>query len=122
MKIKKKICFEIDGVICKIRKDNNYKKSQPIKKNIRFINNLKDKGFKIILFTSRFMGRTNENQRKAKSLGYKLTKDQLKRWGLSYDKLIMGKPSYDLIVDDKSLFFNKNWIDTLKIKINYNKY
>ena len=64
----------------------------------------------------------NENQRKAKSLGYKLTKDQLKRWGLSYDKLIMGKPSYDLIVDDKSLFFNKNWIDALKIKINYNKY
>ena len=122
MKIKKKICFDIDGVICKIRKDNNYKKSQPIKKNIRFINNLKDKGFKIILFTSRFMGRTNENQRKAKSLGYKLTKDQLKRWGLSYDKLIMGKPSYDLIVDDKSLFFNKNWIENLKIKINYNKY
>ena len=41
------------------------------------------------------MGRTNENQRKAKSLGYKLTKDQLKRWGLSYDKLNNGKPSYD---------------------------
>ena len=37
MKIKKKICFDIDGVICKIRKDNNYKKSQPIKKNIRFM-------------------------------------------------------------------------------------
>ena len=122
MKIKKKICFDIDGVICKIRKDNNYNKSQPIKKNIRFINNLKNKGFKIILFTSRFMGRTNENKSKAESMGYKLTKDQLKRWGLSYDKLIMGKPSYDLIVDDKSLFFNKNWIDTLKIKINYNKY
>ena len=31
MKIRK-ICFDIDGVICKLTKDNNYKKSKPIKK------------------------------------------------------------------------------------------
>ena len=34
----KKICFDIDGVICKVRKDNNYVKSKPIKKNIELIN------------------------------------------------------------------------------------
>ena len=110
MKIKKKICFDIDGVICKIRKDNNYKKSQPIKKNIRFINNLKDKGFKIILFTSRFMGRTKQNKKKSYQLGYNLTKKQLKNWEVKYNKLIMGKPSYDLIVDDLSIYFKKTWV------------
>ena len=52
----------------------------------------------------------------------KITEEELSKVGIIYDKLIMGKPSYDLIVDDKSLFFNKNWIDALKIKINYNKY
>lgn len=32
----KKICFDIDGVICKVRSDNDYKKSKPIKKiNLR---------------------------------------------------------------------------------------
>ena len=29
--------------------------------------------------------------------------------GIKYNKLLMGKPSYDLIIDDKSIFFNKNW-------------
>ena len=36
------------------------------------------KGYKIILFTSRFMGRTNENKKKSKKLGYNLTRNQLK--------------------------------------------
>ena len=39
--------------------------------------------------------------------GYKLTKKQLKKWNLKYHKLIMGKPSYDVLVDDKNLNFQK---------------
>ena len=42
-------------------------------------------------------------------MGYKKTLNQLKSWKLNFDKLIFGKPSYDLFVDDKSIFFNKNW-------------
>lgn len=118
----KKICFDIDGVVCKVQKNNDYKKSIPIKKNIKFINNLSKKKFKIILFTSRFMGRTNENKTKAKKIGYKFTKMQLKKWGLNYDKLIMGKPSYDLIVDDKSLFFKKSWTEILGKNIKNKKF
>lgn len=120
MKIKR-ICFDIDGVICKVRKDNNYKKSKPIKKNINFINQLFKKKIYIILFTGRFMGRNNDNALKAKRMGYKLTKKQLKKWGLNYNKLLMGKPSYDLIIDDKSLFFNKNWNRALLKKITKTK-
>ncbi len=116
MKIRK-ICFDIDGVICKLTKDNNYKKSKPIKKNIRLINNLFQKNIYIILFTSRYMGRNNDNQIKAKKMGYKFTEKQLKKWGLKYNKLLMGKPSYDLIIDDKSIFFNKNWQSPLLEKI-----
>ena len=55
------------------------------------------------------MGRNNDNWRKAKSNGYKFTKLQLKKWKVNYHKLIMGKPSYDLIIDDKALGFKKNW-------------
>ena len=36
-------------------------------------------------------------------------KETIKKWGVKYHKLIMGKPSYDLIIDDKSIFF-KNGI------------
>ena len=64
----------------------------------------------IIFFTSRFMGRTNDNIKKAYSLGFQQTSSQLKEWKVKYDKLIMGKPSYDLIVDDLSIYFKKSWI------------
>ena len=43
------ICFDIDNVICKTTK-NHYSKSKPIKTNIKFVNDLFDKGF-IIKFS-----------------------------------------------------------------------
>ena len=117
MKNKKKIlCFDIDGVIC-LTKKNNYRPSKPIIKNIKLINNLY-KNFKIIIFTSRFMGRNNEDMVKAKKQGYRFTSSQLSKWGLKYHKLIFGKPSFDIFIDDKNLDFNKDWHKKLKIRLN----
>ena len=56
--------------------------------------------------------------KKSYQLGYNLTKKQLKNWEVKYNKLIMGKPSYDLIVDDLSIYFKKHG---LKILINIYK-
>ena len=41
-------------------------------------------------------------QKKKKKKGFKFTSLQLKKWKLKYHKLIMGKPSYDYFLDDKS--------------------
>jgi capsule biosynthesis phosphatase len=114
MKIKlgKILCFDIDNVICKTKR-NDYKNSKPIHRNIKLINNFYLQGFFIKIFTARFMGRNNENIFKAKKAGFDFTKDQLKKWGLKYDKLIFGKPSYDIFIDDRCLFYKKNWHDTL---------
>ena len=101
-------CFDIDNVLCKSL-GNNYIKSIPIKKNIKVVNDLKKSGHYIKIFTARYMGRNNEKQNKAKKQGFVLTKKQLKKWGLLYDELIFGKPSYDIFVDDKNLFYKKNW-------------
>jgi len=38
-----------------------------------------------------------------------MTIKQLKKWKVKYHKLIFGKPSFDLFVDDKALFFKDNW-------------
>jgi hypothetical protein len=112
--VKKKIyCFDIDNVICRTYK-SNYKNSKPLKKNIKFINDLYLKGFYIKIFTSRFMGRNNENILKAKKQGYQFTLKQLKNWGVKYNKIIFGKPSYDIFVDDKAYGFSKNWTRYLK--------
>jgi len=112
--VKKKIyCFDIDNVICRTYK-SNYKNSKPLKKNIKLINDLYSKGFYIKIFTSRFMGRNNENVIKAKKQGYQFTLKQLKSWGVKYNKVIFGKPSYDIFVDDKAFGFSKNWVRRLK--------
>ena len=107
--MKKKIyCFDIDGVICNTS-GRNYSKSKPIKKSILKINKLYEKGNYIKIFTARYMGRNNENIKLAKNQGYIKTLSQLKKWKLKFHILIMGKPSFDVFVDDKAFGFKKNW-------------
>lgn len=114
--MKKKIfCFDLDNTICTTKK-NNYKTAKPKKKAIELINKLYKKGHIIKIFTSRFMGRNNENVSKAKQDGLSLTYKQLKKWKIFYHNLIMGKPSYDLLIDDKSLGYDKNWPSKIKKK------
>ena len=106
---KKILCFDLDGVICKT-KGNSYHLSKPNKQSIKKINELYQKGNYIKIFTARFMGRSKENKSAAIKKGFTLTEKQLINWNLDYHELILGKPSYDLFIDDKSIFFNKNWI------------
>ena len=114
-KFKKIICFDIDNVICNTI-GKNYKNATPNKKSIKKINELFDRGCMIKLFTGRYMGRNNESSLGARKQGYKMTVNQLKRWKIKYHKLLFGKPSFDLFIDDKSIYFKKNWYK------NINKY
>ena len=109
-----KFCFDLDEIIC-ATKNNNYLKSKPKKNVIKMINKLYKKNY-IIIFTSRFMGRNNEDAKKAYNQGYKFTFKQLKKWGLKFNKLKFGKPSYDVFVDDKNFMYKKNWLSFFKKK------
>ena len=113
---KKVICFDLDNVLCKTRK-SDYIKSKPLKRNIDLVNDLFNSGFYIKIFTARYMGRNNDNRLKAIKQAKKITEIQLKKWKINYHKLILGKPSYDIYVDDKSLFYDKNWVIKLKKKL-----
>lgn len=117
--MKKKIfCFDIDNTVC-TTKGTNYRKARPKKKVIKLINNLYMKGNTIIFFTARFMGRNNNNIQKAYKQGYKFTKNQLISWDIKFHKLIMGKPSFDILVDDKSINFKRDWYKKLENKSNF---
>tara|TARA_X000000950_G_C13828190_1_gene624928 strand:+ start:864 stop:1094 length:231 start_codon:yes stop_codon:yes gene_type:complete len=72
-------------------------------------------GHEIILFSARYMGRTNGNVEKAYKIGYKFTFSQLKKWGVNFHTLILGKPSYDLLVDDKAYNYDDSWKKKIKI-------
>lgn len=36
--------------------------------------------------------------------------------GVKFDKLIFGKPCFDMIIDDKASIFKKDWYKKFKVK------
>ncbi len=100
-KFKKILMFDLDNTLC-ITKGKNYLKAKPRKNIIKMINELYNYNFYIKIFTSRYMGRNNEDYNLVYKNFYLKTKMQLDKWGLKYHELIMGKPSYDFHFDDKS--------------------
>jgi hypothetical protein len=102
------LCFDIDGTVC-TRTRSQYHLAKPFENARATINRLYEEGFTIVFFTARFMGRYNGEVEKAYKEGYEFTKRQLDGWGFKYHHLIMGKPSFHVQIDDKSLFHNDDW-------------
>jgi len=94
---------DIDGTLCTLTEDGNYRKAKPIRERIEKINKLYKKGHTIVLHTARGMGRFEGNTWKCHNAFFFLTEKQLKEWGVLYHKLIMGKPSGDFYIDDKGI-------------------
>jgi len=88
------IYVDIDETICSFT-DGKYSLAKPIKERIKKINKLYDQGNTIIYWTARGT-MTNLNW-------FNVTQEQLKRWGCKYSELRMGKPYYDLFIDDKNI-------------------
>lgn len=96
--------FDIDGTICTMpNRTSNYEEAKPIVERVKIINELFDTGNIIIFHTARGMRTFKNDGKKAHDEYYSLTYNQLNDWGLKFHKLIMGKPSGDLYVDDKGL-------------------
>ena len=86
--------FDIDNTICKgIEKSNDSKacsKAKPIKRIIKIIQDLKTKGHQILIFSHR------------KSSTKSATIEWLKKNQVPFDQLVLDKPKYDLLIDDKT--------------------
>ena len=88
------------------------------KEIVKAINDLYDDGYRIIIYTSRYMGRSNEDIIKTYKAGYNFTLNQLNDWGLKFNELFLGKPRYDILVDDKSIFYKDDWVKNFPTDIN----
>ena len=104
----KTLCFDLDGVLCS-QTDGDYENAIPNREAIKIVNRLYAEGYKIIIYTSRFMGRHKGNVIEAHKEGYEFTRNQLLGWGVKFDELYMGKPIYDRLVEDKAVFFVNDW-------------
>ena len=91
-----KYVFDIDGTVCSLT-EGDYENAQPFPSRIEKINKLYEEGNHITFFTARGMGRTNDNHKEAISMFYNLTLTQLTKWGLKFHRLVLGKPSGDIL-------------------------
>lgn len=105
-------CFDLDGVVCATN-GTDYKNAKPVKSVIKKINHLYNSGHIILIYTGRGMGTLKGNLKKVHDTWYKVTKNQLKSWGLCYHQLILGKPPADIYIDDKAMNLN-HWIKSHK--------
>jgi len=88
------IIIDIDETICH-SPNKDYENAVPIQKNIDKANKLYDEGHTIIYWTARGSGSGID--------WTELTKRQIKEWGAKCHDVRLGKPSYDLFIDDKAL-------------------
>jgi len=89
----KRYFVDLDNTLCNTV-NGDYKNSIPIQERIDYVNNLKSSGNHVTIWTAR--GSRSK-------IDYKeLTIQQLTEWGVQYDDLLLGKPDYDVYLDDKS--------------------
>ncbi len=99
-----KIFIDIDNTIFHTI-GNRYEQCTPIFKNIEKANKLFDEGHQITYWTARGCksGKTAEY--------FNLTIQQLKRFNVKFHELRMGKPHFDLFIDDKNINAINDWND-----------
>jgi mannose-6-phosphate isomerase-like protein (cupin superfamily) len=89
----KRYFVDLDNTLCDTT-NGDYENSTPIKERVDYVNGLKTAGNHITIWTAR--GSRSK-------VDYKeLTIEQLNSWGVQYDDLLLGKPDYDVYLDDKS--------------------
>ena len=89
---------DIDQTICTtphINGKHEYEQSTPIAYRIEVINKLYDQGYTIIYWTARGSGSGID--------WTDLTTQQLNEWGCKFHDVRLGKPSYDIWIDDKAM-------------------
>ena len=103
----KTIAFDLDDVICWHSPEydklgvEKYLYCEPIDSAIDMVNEYFDSGNKVIIYTARGMNLYRGNINLIYENLYDLTYDQLLDWGLKFHRLVMGKLSYDVLIDDK---------------------
>jgi uncharacterized HAD superfamily protein len=88
-----RFCFDIDGVLVTTVEKLDYMLGEPMHENIALVNRLYYAGHHITLYTARGT-LTGIDWRER-------TEQQMKKFGVLYHELVMGKPAANYYVDDK---------------------
>ena len=94
--MKKVVAIDMDGVICKEERTFDRPLAEPIPGAVDAVNSIHKSGHTVIIWTARGWEQ------------FKTTQDWLRRYEVSYDVLLMGKPLVDIFIDDRAIRF-RSW-------------
>ena len=108
--------IDIDGTLCPIKKiEEKYEDLIPYENMVNRLRYFKERGAKIILFTSRNMNSYNGSLGLINKYTAKTLLEWLDRWDIPYDEIIYGKPwpgKKGFYIDDRTIrpdeFLSKN--------------
>lgn len=99
--------FDIDGTLCPIKKnEESYEELIPYNNMIEKIRYYKERGAKIVLFTSRNMNSYGGNIGLINKNTARILLEWLDKWNIPYDEIIYGKPwpgHKGFYVDDRTI-------------------
>ena len=105
---KMRFCFDLDYTLVRAKIDPetgiiDYENTEPIERNIKFLQYLKSMGHKIIIQTARRM-RTHEGSigKLMADIG-PITFSTLAKYNIPYDEIYFGKPWADYYIDDRAI-------------------
>jgi capsule biosynthesis phosphatase len=111
LKNKLRVCFDLDNTLVTYPTViGDYSTVKPIYKNIKLLNNLKNDGHEIIIYTARRMATHKSNIGKVIKDIANVTINTLEQFDIQYDELIFGKPLGDGV---DFAYYNKRDIVTL---------
>jgi capsule biosynthesis phosphatase len=98
---KGRLVFDFDGVIC-VFGAKDYSQAVPYEISINHINRVFTEGWHITICTARYMMRCNGNIQDVNRFGYDEAYGWLRKFKVNFHKLVLGKPSADMYIDDRA--------------------
>lgn len=95
------VMIDLDGVICSEERTFERSLAEPMEGARQALATLKSMGHTVVIYSARSWAE------------YKMTFDWLSRHGFEFDSLVMGKPNYDVFIDDRAVRF-EGWPSCLE--------
>ena len=99
--------LDVDGTLCPIKKpDERYEDLVPYENMLEKLRFYKERGAKIVLFTSRNMNSYNGNIGLINKNTARILQEWLDKWDIPYDEIIYGKPwpgKKGFYIDDRTV-------------------
>lgn len=101
------LVVDIDGTLCDIKAANqSYAELAPRPAMIKHLRQYQDKGYRILLFTSRNMKTYSNNLGLINKHTAPVLLEWLARWDVPYDEILLGKPwprNKGFYIDDRAI-------------------